>query len=120
MCAQVPELLSLFLFQATRWQFLKILQEAQDESIAGEQDGADAEELDRRRNNISRTIDAVKNALSNSSIFDIAKDNLDGLHESASKTKHQSSSRSKGKQRSWKEISGIPKAAAVGKEGHIY
>jgi hypothetical protein len=83
---------------------------------------ADKREVDaqnRRRNNISRTIDAVRKEVSDSDIFDISKENLEGLHDSELQ-KSYDSSRNKGKERSWIEIKGIPKEAAIGKEGHIY
>ncbi|KAE8556591.1 hypothetical protein TMatcc_003971 [Talaromyces marneffei ATCC 18224] len=119
---KVPEVLGLFIFRTSRWQFLKLLQDALDEVELESTTGADKKELDalnRRRNNISRTIDAIKKELSDSDIFDISKDNLEGLHATELQKPYESS-HSKGKEKSWTDIKGIPKAAAVGQEGHIY
>ncbi|KAI7977759.1 hypothetical protein EIK77_009299 [Talaromyces pinophilus] len=119
---KVPEVLGLFDFRTSRWQFLKLLQDALDDVEL--ENGPDAEKkeidaLNRRRNNISRTIDAVKKEVSDSDIFDISKENLEGVHDSELQKAYESS-HSKGKERLWTEIKGIPKGAAVGKEGHIY
>lgn len=119
---KAPEVLGSFVFRTSRWQFLKLLQDALDDVEL--ESGPDAEKkevdaLNRRRNNISRTIDAVKKEISDSDIFDVSKENLEGLHDSELQ-KAYDSSQSKGKERTWTEIKGIPKEAAVGKEGHIY
>lgn len=119
---KVPEVLGLFVFRTSRWQFLKLLQDALDDIQVDSDPDAEKREVDtvnRRRNNISRTIDAVRKEISDSDIFDVSKENLEGLHESELQKAYESS-RSKGKERSWTEIKGIPKEAAVGKEGHIY
>ncbi|EED23897.1 conserved hypothetical protein [Talaromyces stipitatus ATCC 10500] len=120
---KVPEMLSLFVFQTSRWQFLKLLHDALDDANSLETDSnAGKKEIDaqdRRRNNILRTIDAVKKEVSDIGVFDISKENLESLYDSELHEAHRSS-RGKGKERSWNEIKGIPKAAGIGKEGHIY
>lgn len=119
---KVPEVLGLFVFRTSRWQFLKLLQDALDDVKLENASDVEKKEIDaihRRRNNISRTIDAVRKEVADSDIFDISKENLKGLHDSELQ-KAYDSSHSKGKERSWSEIKGIPKEAAVGKEGHIY
>jgi hypothetical protein len=119
---KIPEVLGLFIFRTSRWQFLKLLQDALDHVELESTPDAEKKEVDalnRRRNNISRTIDAVRKEVSDSDIFDVSKENLEGLHD-AKLQKAYESSRSKGKERSWTEIKGIPREAAVGKEGHIY
>ena len=119
---KVPELLSLFVFRTSRWQFLKLLQDTLDDvkhEINSDAEQKEVDVLNRRRDNISRTIDAVRKEVSDSDIFDVSKENLEGLHDSEIQ-RAQESLRSKGKEREWTEIKGIPKEAAVGKEGHIY
>ncbi|KUL90772.1 hypothetical protein ZTR_00366 [Talaromyces verruculosus] len=119
---KVPEVLGLFVFRTSRWQFLKLLQDALDDvelENASDAEKKEVDALNRRRNNIFRIIDAVKKEVSDSDIFDISKENLEGLYDSELQKAYESS-HSKGKERMWTEIKGIPKEAAVGKEGHIY
>ncbi|OKL58874.1 hypothetical protein UA08_05573 [Talaromyces atroroseus] len=121
---RVPEILALFVFQTSRWQFLKILQDALNDTN-GTPSNADKKEDDarqRKRNNILRAIEAVNREVSNYEVFDISKDDDNGLQDSRM---HQAlnareSSRGKGKGMLFSEIKGIPKGAAIGKEGHIY
>lgn len=119
---KVPEVLGLFVFRTSRWQFLKLLQDALDDvelENAPDAEKKEVDALDRRRNNISRIIDAVKKEVSDSDIFDISKENVEGLRDFELQKAYESS-HSKGKERLWTEIKGIPEEAAVGKEGHIY
>jgi hypothetical protein len=118
----VSEVLGFFVFRTSRWQFLKLLHAALDDvqlESAPDTEKKEVDALNRRCNNISRTIDAVRKEVSDSDIFDVSKENLEGLHESELQKAYESS-RGKGKERSWTEIKGIPKEAAIGKEGHIY
>ncbi|CRG85267.1 Meiotically up-regulated gene 65 protein [Talaromyces islandicus] len=119
---RVPEILSIFVFQTSRWQFMKLLQDGVDEASQDEQQEDDDKEVEatrRRRNNLSRAIDAVNKEISDYDVFDVTKEAH--ISTGSSETHHSSAASSgKGKAREMGEIRGIPEAANIGKEGHIY
>jgi hypothetical protein len=122
---QVPEILSIFVFQTSRWQFMKLLQDGIDEASQDEpQEDVDDKEVEakrRRRNNLSRAIDAVNKEISDYDVFDVTKE--EHIHAKCPESYHSSktsSGKGKAKASQLGEIRGIPEAANIGKEGHIY
>jgi hypothetical protein len=117
---QVPEILSIFVFQTSRWQFMKLLQDGVDEASQDElQEDVDDKEIEakrRRRNNLSRAIDAINKEISDYDVFDVTKE----AHNQAKCPEKTSSGKGKAKASQLGEIRGIPEAANIGKEGHIY
>ncbi|KAH8697065.1 hypothetical protein BGW36DRAFT_461109 [Talaromyces proteolyticus] len=116
---QVPEILSLFVFQTSRWQFLNLIQDSIDQESSentspSKSDDKEIEARRRRRNNLSKTLDAINKEISGYEVFDITKEAQVGSGGSFK------SSPGKARESSISEIRGIPKAANIGKEGHIY
>jgi hypothetical protein len=132
---QIPEILSYFVFQTSRWQFLKFLQDATEEASRQEdqtspenQEEADARR--RRRDNLARGADAVSRQISGYEVFDVAYEGQsdstnNGLNRIAGRNRPLSSDQSKQEPAPsmtsrFGEIKGIPKAAGIGQESHIY
>lgn len=114
---QIPEILSLFIFQTSRWQFLKCLQDAVDEASRQEsetsrENSKEVEEKKRRRDNLTRVAKAVRRQISGYEVFDVTKEGQLGSNHAAPKQKPVHNR--------FGEIKGIPKAAGVGQDGHIY
>lgn len=102
---------------------MKLLQDSLDEASQDElQEDVDDKEVEanrRRQNNLSRAIDAVNKEIAEYDVFDVTKE----AHlRSKSPEAHRSSKSpsGKGKASQMGEIRGIPEAANIGKEGHIY
>ncbi|KAL1962512.1 hypothetical protein VTN77DRAFT_9633 [Rasamsonia byssochlamydoides] len=128
----IPEILSLFVFQTSRWQFLKCLQDAveeasQQESETPQEKLKEAEARRRRRDNLARAAAAVSRQISGYEVFDVTKEgqlgggNL-GSNRTAERSRPTSSETSQQEPVSSRfgEIKGIPKAAEIGQERHIY
>lgn len=103
---------------------MKLLQDSLDETSQDElQEDVDDKEIEanrRRRNNLSRAIDAVNKEISDYDVFDVTKEAH--VRTESPEARHRSSraSSGKGKASQMGEIRGIPEAANIGKEGHIY
>ncbi|KAE8151012.1 hypothetical protein BDV25DRAFT_129106 [Aspergillus avenaceus] len=129
---KIPDIMSLFVFQASRWQLLVYLTNVVDElsEELSKTTGADAEELRRKRDHLSKSIDTAKHHLTGpeilapegrepapemSEMLDLTpatkKDNLLSRYPSTLSRKPVDNGG---------EIKGIPQAAEIGREGHIY
>jgi hypothetical protein len=102
---------------------MKLLQDGVDEVCQDEkQEDLDDKEVEakrRRRDNLSRAIDAVNKEIAEYDVFDVTKE--EHIKTRSPETHHSSTASSgKGKARQMGEIRGIPEAANIGKEGHIY
>jgi hypothetical protein len=82
-------------------------------------DKKDADAKQRRRNNMMRAVEVVNREVSNYEVFDVSKDDANGRQDSHVLNARESS-RGKARRSSFGDIKGIPKAAGIGKEGHIY
>ncbi|KAJ5683926.1 uncharacterized protein N7477_000271 [Penicillium maclennaniae] len=126
---QIPEIMSLFLFQTSRWQFVTYLvgiaQQLSKEITESDDDNGQAQ---RKKENLVRVIESARSHITGPEVFtddqgESAVDLLDltpvSRHDTLlakkAETTDDSSRVLKGK-----EIKGIPKAAQVGREWHIY
>ena len=120
----------MFLFQASRWQFVEYLARVVDE-LSGpleDKDDKSTERLSRRKDNISRAAETAKRHITGPDILSKSQGNMGSdlldltpvsRHDSLlSKCKKASDEPFRGTKGD--SIKGIPKAAEVGREGHIY
>lgn len=126
---KIPEIMPMFLFQASRWQFVaylsgvvqKITQKSDD------QDDKDIEKMQRKKDNLTRAAETARRCTTGPDVFtDIYGDSTGELLDLTPARRDTLLSR-----RSLvsdeplrvlqqREIKGIPKAAEVGREHHIY
>lgn len=120
----------MFLFQASRWQFVTHLlsvaqQLSQPDSSVDERD---TEKAQRKKDNLIRAAESAKTHITGPDVFtDIHGEAPTDLLDLTPVSRHDIllSRRDKATDEPLhvlkrKEIKGIPKAAEVGREGHIY
>lgn len=120
----------MFLFQASRWQFVTyLLSVAQELSQAKpELDDKDTEKAQRRKDNLLRAAESARRHITGPDVFtDIHGEAATGLLDLTPVSRHDVllSKRAKATDEplqimKGKRIKGIPKTAEVGREGHIY
>lgn len=117
----IPEIMSLFIFQNSRWQFLAYLTVAIEELSGNipQTQGKEADEMKRRYDNLSRAADSIKRHITGPNIFDDGKNSLLNLtpaigQECSSAGPANESVGQRG------SIKGIPKQAEIEREGHLY
>ncbi|PYH89442.1 hypothetical protein BO71DRAFT_434783 [Aspergillus ellipticus CBS 707.79] len=126
---QIPEIMSMFVFQASRWQFLTHLTDVVEElgHQVSEVSGKESEMLQRRRDHLQKAVDAARRHLTGPEVLrtDHRGPKIGMLDLTPAPKRGGLLARYSGKV-SFKpmddggEIKGIPKAAEVGREGHIY
>lgn len=122
--------MSMFLFQASRWQFVEYLIGVihQLSKPVENQDDRDTERIKRKKDNITRAAESARHHTtgpdiwtnpegeSEADLLDLTPiSRRDTLLSKREKTTDEPLHVMKGK-----EIKGIPKAAEVGREAHIY
>lgn len=119
----------MFLFQASRWQFVTyLLSVAQHLSQSDStMDEKDTEKAQRKKDNLIRAAESAKTHITGPDVFtDIHGEAPTELLDLTPVSRHDIllSKRDKATDESLhvrrKEIKGIPKAAEIGLEGHIY
>ncbi|PLB40868.1 uncharacterized protein BDW47DRAFT_115815 [Aspergillus candidus] len=128
---KVPEIMSTFVFQISRWRFLNHLTRIIDDlsrQIPKSESTVEAEKLQRKHNYLSKASKMMRHHLTGPEVFDppegarSSEDLLDltPRSESNSMLKRHSRSIRFRPMDDGGEIKGIPSAAEVGREGHIY
>lgn len=127
---QIPEIMSMFLFQASRWQFvtylLSIAQQLSQPNL--ELDDKDNEKAQRKKDNLIRAAESARQHITGPDVFtDINGEAPTELLDLTPVSRHDIllSRRAKVTDEPLhvmkaREIKGIPKAAEIGREGHIY
>lgn len=85
---------------------------SRQESETSRENPKEVEEKRRRRDNLTRAADAVSRQISGYEVFDVTKERQLGSNRAALKQELVHNR--------FGEIKGIPKAAGVGQDGHIY
>lgn len=123
--------MSTFVFQISRWRFFNHLTRIIDDvsgQISKSESTVEAEKLQRKHNYLTKASKMMRDHLTGPEVFDppdgamSAEDLLDLTPRSESNSllkKHSGSVRFKPMDDGG-EIKGIPAAAEVGREGHIY
>ncbi|RHZ67555.1 uncharacterized protein CDV56_109585 [Aspergillus thermomutatus] len=121
---KIPEIMSMFVFQNSRWQFLTHLVSVINElSQAGaEKDNSDAEEMRRKQNNLTKAAETVRRHITGPELLgsehhesmNLTPASKHDLLENCSKRSLFRSVDNGG------QIKGIPEAAEIGLEGHIH
>ncbi|PKX92011.1 uncharacterized protein P174DRAFT_444023 [Aspergillus novofumigatus IBT 16806] len=120
---KIPEIMSMFVFQNSRWQFLTHLENVTNDLLreAAEKDNADAEEMRRKQQNLTKAAETARRHITGPELLGFEH------HESMNLTpasKHDLLETCS-KRSSFKpidnggQIKGIPEAAEIGLEGHI-
>ncbi|KAJ5924853.1 hypothetical protein N7466_009040 [Penicillium verhagenii] len=127
---KVPEIMPMFLFQASRWQFvtyiLGVIHQLSKPADPSEQ--RDADKIQRKKENLIRVVESAKQHVTGPEVFtDIAGDSASELLDLTPVSRHNTllSKRAQISDEPLrvmkeKEIVGIPKAAQIGHEWHIY
>ncbi|KAJ5103989.1 Meiotically protein [Penicillium argentinense] len=127
---KIPEIMSTFLFQASRWQFVTYLVSVihrLSKSIP-DPENKDSERITRKKDNLIQAVESAKQHVTGPDVFaDTHGDSGGGLFDLTPRSRHDIllSIRAKATDEPLlvtkaKEIRGIPKAAEVGREAHIY
>lgn len=127
----MPDVMAMFVFQTSRWQFLTYLVELVDElsqsisEISGEE-AEEAHDIRRKHDNLARAANTAKNHIRGPDIFgDINRASITGMLDLSPVSK-EDSLLSKHMEVSidpidrGKRIEGIPKEAEIGRVGHIH
>lgn len=122
--------MSVFLFQASRWQFVtylvSVIQQLSQQIT--ESDSNDTDRFQRKRDNLIRAAESARRHITGPEVFtDTHGESAIELLDLTPVTRHDIllSKRAKATDEplhvmKGKEIKGIPRAAEVGREGHIY
>ncbi|RAL10900.1 uncharacterized protein BO97DRAFT_371870 [Aspergillus homomorphus CBS 101889] len=126
---KIPEIMSMFVFQASRWQYFTRLSDvAEDLSReTSEATGKEAAELQRKRDHLQKAAEVARRHLTGPEVLHADDRHLeaDMLDLTPAQKKGGLLAKYSGKA-SFRpmddggEIKGIPQAAEVGREGHIY
>lgn len=118
--------MAMFLFQASRWQFVTYLLGVAQE-LSQQKEGCDTEKAQRKRDNLIRAAESAKRHITGPDVFtDVRGEAPTELLDLTPVSGHRLlSKRAEAADESLhtmkgKEIKGIPKAAEIGREGHIY
>ncbi|KAJ5287492.1 hypothetical protein N7478_003178 [Penicillium angulare] len=125
---KVPEIMSMFLFQTSRWQFVTYLVNTIHilSKPADDPGNKDADKLKRKKDNLLRAAESARQHITGPDLFtDAHGDSATELLDLTPVTRHDTllSKRSQASSEPvtrGKEIKGIPNAAEVGRDGHIY
>ena len=120
----------MFLFQASRWQFISYLTKTIDNLTTHLSDPniEDKDKIERKRDSLARAAESGKNHITGPDIFtDTYGESATGLLDLTPVSRHDTllSRRSHMideplRVLKQKEIKGIPKEAEIGREDHIY
>lgn len=118
--------MTMFLFQASRWQFVAYLLSVAQE-LPQQNEGPDAEKAQRKRDNLIRAAESAKRHITGPDVFtDVRGEAPTELLDLTPVSRHTLLSKRAEvaneplRTMKSKEIKGIPKAAEIGREGHIY
>ncbi|PYH43561.1 uncharacterized protein BP01DRAFT_323250 [Aspergillus saccharolyticus JOP 1030-1] len=126
---KIPEIMSMFVFQASRWQYYTRLSDVVDELSreSSEKTGKEAAELQRQRDHLQKAAEVARRHLTGPEVLQSDDRHLeaDMLDLTPAPKRGSLLSRYSGKftfqpMDDGGEIKGIPQAAEVGREGHIY
>lgn len=128
---KVPDIMSLFVFQTSRWRFLDYMLQVIDElshQIA-ETEGTKADELERKRQNLMKAADSARQQIAGPEVVRDAQGKLARTSRDLSRVLKQDgllSSHRPCEQRGADQIDlrdrikGVPNAAEIEREGHIH
>ncbi|KAJ6105609.1 hypothetical protein N7512_009126 [Penicillium capsulatum] len=126
---KIPEIMAMFLFQISRWQFVTYLvNEIQELSQQRDLNDKDSDKITRKKDNLLRAVESARGHVTGPDVFtDSNGEASTDLLDLTPVSRHDTllSKRAKVTNQplhvlQGKEIKGIPKAAEVGREGHIY
>ena len=116
--------MSFFVFHTTRWQFLKVLEteldsaniKHMDETQENQMAEKDRKDRERRRDNLAKAAEAVRQLVTGEEVFDLASEgHLLSSHLTSTGNLNTGIGSSQ-----LGEIRGIPKEAEIDQEAHIY
>lgn len=127
---RIPEIMAMFLFQASRWQLVTYLV-GEIHQLSQSKDGLDDKDSDkitRKKDNLVRAAESARGHITGPDVFtDSNGEAPTDLLDLTPVSRHDTllSRRANATDEplhvlQGKEIKGIPKAAEVGREGHIY
>jgi hypothetical protein len=124
---QIPEIMPMFLFETSRWQFVTYLSNVIRElSKVPTDSDKDADAIQRKKDNLARAAESCKRHITGP---DVLKDDHGGSatqslalsplakHDTLMAKRPGLKEGVSSRRRSFR---GIPKAAEIGREGHIY
>ncbi|OJJ99227.1 hypothetical protein ASPACDRAFT_10359, partial [Aspergillus aculeatus ATCC 16872] len=126
---KIPEIMSMFVFQASRWQYFTRLSDVVEElsQSSSEASGKEAAELQRKRDHFQKAADVARRHLTGPEVLHSDDRHLEaGMLDLTPAPKRGSLLSKYSGKVSFRpmddggEIKGIPQAAEVGREGHIY
>ncbi|KAJ5723293.1 Meiotically protein [Penicillium malachiteum] len=127
---KIPEIMSSFLFQASRWQFVTYLTSAIQKLTdpLDKSDNDDPDKINRKKDNLIRAIETARQHVTGPDMFtDTHNGSASDLLDLTPLSRHDTllSKRARVSNKplhviEQQEIKGIPKAAEIGREGHIY
>lgn len=120
----------MFLFQASRWQFISYLTKTIDDLTQqlSDPNNEDNDKIERKRDNLVRAAESGKSHITGPDVFtDTYGESAMGLLDLTPVSTHDTLLSMRAQMTDeplhvlrTKEIKGIPKAAEVGREDHIY
>ena len=120
----------MFLFQASRWQFISYLAKTIDDLTQqlSKADAEDKDKLERKRDSLARAAESCQAHITGPDVFtDTHGESGTGLLDLTPVSRHDTLLSKRAQMTDEplhvlkaKEIKGIPKAAEVGREDHIY
>ncbi|KAJ6005015.1 hypothetical protein N7540_012814 [Penicillium herquei] len=127
---KIPEIMASFLFQASRWQFVTYLTIV-IQKLAHSLDNSDNDDqgkINRKKDNLIRAVENARQHVTGPDMFiDIHNGSTADLLDLTPVSRHDTllSKRAQASDKPLRvigqqEIKGIPKAAEIGREGHIY
>ncbi|KAF7592797.1 hypothetical protein BBP40_012479 [Aspergillus hancockii] len=129
---KIPDIMPMFVFQASRWQLVMYLTRVIDElsEELSESTGADAEEIRRKKDYLIKAVETSRHHVTGPEILALegrasAPELTEMLDLTPAAERKNLLSRSSGRFShkpidNGGDIKGIPQAAEVGREGHIY
>ncbi|KAJ5760821.1 peroxin Pex23-like-Penicillium chrysogenum [Penicillium odoratum] len=125
---KIPEIMPTFLFQASRWQFVTYLVSIINQlSTPGDDQQEDSNKIKRKKDNLIRVVESAKQHVTGPDVFTGTGGSASELLDLTPISRHDTllSKRAQATDEplhvmKQKEITGIPKAAEIGHEGHIY
>lgn len=120
----------MFLFQASRWQFISYLTKTIDDlkQQLSDPNNEDRDKLERKRDSLTHAVESGKSHITGPDVFaDTHGESGTGLLDLTPMSRHDTLLSKRAQMTDEplhvlkvKEIKGIPKAAEVGREDHIY
>lgn len=130
MPVKIPQIMPMFLFQASRWQFVTYLVDIihQLSTPSDDPEHKDTDKIKRKKDNLIRVVESAKQHVTGPDVFTdtsggAASELLDLTPVSRHDTllsKREQASNEPLHVMNVKEITGIPKAAQIGRDWHIY